>query len=184
MLSLQTLEFLSYPSKHWNSTPVFINIRILILSFKKFDAFILVFITFITLIFLFIVCCVSLLCFLSLYSAGPFQASFMVLSAPNLVFVGCVAFSLVFLHLFLLYKFYWLSMSFPPFSELFLIVCCFFSPCEQHIILVFYFTYTFHLYFAVHVFSESILFRISCSLLLFNPDLLLITFSYLQLVAL
>ena len=100
MLSLQTLEFLSYPSKHWNSTPVFINIRILILSFKKFDAFILVFITFITLIFLFIVCCVSLLCFLSLYSAGPFQASFMVLSAPNLVFVGCVVFSLVFFCIF------------------------------------------------------------------------------------
>ena len=75
-------------------------------------------------------------------------------------------------------------MSFPPFADLFLIVCCFFSPCGQHIILVFYFTCTFHLYFAVHVFSESMLFRISCSLLLFNPDLLLITFSYLQLVAL
>ena len=77
-------------------------------------------------------------------------------------------------------------MSFPPpLFRPFLIVCNFFRSCGQHIILVFYFTYTFHLYFAVHVFFfESVLFRISCSLLLFNPDLLLITFSYLQLVAL
>ena len=47
----------------------------------------------------------------------------------------------------------------------------------------------FHLYFSFILcgpcfFFESVLFRISCSLLLFNPDLLLITFSYLQLVAL
>ena len=33
-------------------------------------------------------------------------------------------------------------------------------------------------------FSESMLFRIACSLLLFNPDLLLIIFSHLQLVTL
>ena len=58
ILSLQTLEFLSYPSKHWNSTPVFISIRILILSFETLGAFRLVFISFIALIFSFIVGCV------------------------------------------------------------------------------------------------------------------------------
>ena len=47
---------------------------------------------------------VSLLGFLSVYSTYPFQASFMVFSSPNLVFVTCVAFSLVFWHLLLLYK--------------------------------------------------------------------------------
>ena len=48
--------------------------------------------------------------FLALY---PFHASFMVFSSPNLAFVACVAFSLVFLHLLLLYKFY--SVFIPPF---------------------------------------------------------------------
>ena len=45
ILSLQTLEFLSYPSKHSNSTPVFTDIRILILSFETLDVFRIVFIT-------------------------------------------------------------------------------------------------------------------------------------------
>ena len=49
---------------------------------------------------------VSLFSFFSLYGANPFQATFMIFSAPNLVFVGCVAFSLLFSHLLLLYKFY------------------------------------------------------------------------------
>ena len=54
----------------------------------------------------------SLSGFLSVYSTYPFQASFMVFSSPNLAFVACVAFSLVFWHL-LLYKFY--SVFIPPF---------------------------------------------------------------------
>ena len=55
---------------------------------------------------------VLLLGFLSVYSTYLFQTSFMVFSSPNLAFVACVAFSLVFWHL-LLYKFY--SVFIPPF---------------------------------------------------------------------
>ena len=110
---------------------------------------------------------VSLFSFFSLCRVNPLQASFMVFSAPYLVFVGCVAFSLLFSHLLLLYKFY-SGCCAPLFRTVFFMVCCFFSPCVRHIILILYLTYTFHLYFGVHVFSVSMLFRISCSFLLFN----------------
>ena len=59
---------------------------------------------------------VSLLGFLSLYSAYPFQVGlFMVFSAPNLVFVVCVTFGLVF-GIFCSYIF---SMSLLPFRIVF-----------------------------------------------------------------
>ena len=174
ILSFQTLEFHPCFYKHSNSDLILRNVRRFQTSFYN---------VYCPHFFVHCLLRVSLLGFLSLYSADPFQASFMVLSAPNLVFVGCVAFSLVFFCIFSPYISF-IEYVIPPLFRPFLIVCYFFSPCGQHIILVFYFTYTFHLYFAVHVFSESMLFRISCSLLLFNPDLLLITFSYLQLVAL
>ena len=115
---------------------------------------------------------VSLFSFFSLYRTYPFQASFMIFSAPNLVFVGCVAFSLLFSHLLLLYKFY-SGCCAPLFRTVFFMVCCFFSPFVRHIILVLYLAYTFHLYFGVCVFSLSMLFPISCSFLLFNPYQLL-----------
>ena len=102
----------------------------------------------------------------------------MVFSALNLVFVACVAFSLNFWH----FCSYLCNMSFPPFSDRFFMVCYSFSPCMRHVILVLYFTYSFQLYFMVCVFSVSIVFRISCSLSLCNPLLLLIIFSFPLLV--
>ena len=73
-------------------------------AFLAIDAFTLVFIRCIAPLF-FIVCCV-LSGFLSPYSTYPFQASFMVFSAPNLVFIAHVAFSLKFWHFLLFYEFY------------------------------------------------------------------------------
>ena len=83
---------------------------------------------------------VSLLGFLSLYSAYPFQAGlFMVFSAPNLVFVVCVTFSLVF-GIFCSYLF---SMSFLPFGIVFHGVLLLLSSCAaRHFGLVFHIFYT------------------------------------------
>ena len=69
---------------------------------------------------------VSLLGFLSLYSAYPSQAGlFMAFSAPNLVFVVCVTFSLVF-GIFWSYLF---SMSLLPFVIVFHGVLLLLSSC-------------------------------------------------------
>ena len=81
------------------------------------------FIKSIALIFLFLLS-VSLLRLHSLYGAYSFQASVMLFSAPNIVFVACVAFNQVFWYLLLLVQY-----VVPPFSDRFFIVCCFFSPC-------------------------------------------------------
>ena len=70
----------------------------------------------------------------------------------------------------------------PPFLGPFFHGLLLLQSCVRHVILVLYLTYTFHLYFAFCVFSVSMLFRISCSLLLFNPYQLLVIFSFLQLV--
>ena len=68
----------------------------------------------------------SLLGFLSLYSAYPSQAGlFMAFSAPNLVFVVCVTFSLVF-GIFWSYLF---SMSLLPFVIVFHGVLLLLSSC-------------------------------------------------------
>ena len=82
---------------------------------------------------------VSLLGFLSLYSAYPFQAGlFMVFSAPNLVFVVCVTFSLVF-GIFCSYLF---SMSLLPFVIVFHGVLLLLSSCAaRHFGLVFHIFY-------------------------------------------
>ena len=83
---------------------------------------------------------VSLLGFLSLYRVYPFQAGlFMVFSAPNLVFVVCVTFSLVF-GIFCSYLF---SMSFLPFGIVFHGVLLLLSSCAaRHFGLVFHIFYT------------------------------------------
>ena len=70
----------------------------------------------------------------------------------------------------------------PPFLGPFFRGLLLLQSCVRHVILVLYLTYTFDLYFAFCVFSVSMLFRISCSLLLFNPYQLLVIFSFLQLV--
>ena len=82
---------------------------------------------------------VSLLGFLSLYSAYPFQAGlFMVFSAPNLVFVVCVTLSLVF-GIFCSYLF---SMSLLPFGIVFHGVLLLLSSCAaRHFGLVFHIFY-------------------------------------------
>ena len=100
---------------------------------------------------------VSLLGFPSLYSAHPFQVGlFQVFSAPNLVFVVCVTFSLVF-GIFCSYLF---SMWLLPFGSVFDGVCGFFCPHVRRVILVLYFTFS--IYFAVRVFSVCVHLRISC----------------------
>ena len=89
---------------------------------------------------------VSLLGFLSLCSAYVFQAGFIVFSAPNLVFVACIAFSLVF-GIFCSYLF---SISILPFGA-------FFSWCVASFVLVygasFWSSISHFLYFAVRVSS-------------------------------
>ena len=112
-------------------------------AFLALDVFRLVFITFFALIFLLLFLFssrVSLLGFLSLYSAYPFQAGlFMVFSAPNLVFVVCVTFSLVF-GIFCSYLF---SMSLLPFGIVFHGVLLLLSSCAaRHFGLVFHIFYT------------------------------------------
>ena len=123
-------------------------------AFLALDAFRLVFITCFP-HFLFS-SRVSLLGFLSLCSAYVFQAGFMVFSAPNLVFVACVAFSLVF-GIFCSYLF---SISILPFGT-------FFSWCVASFVLVcgasFWSSISHFLYFAVRVFLRVLL-AISCSL--------------------
>ena len=98
---------------------------------------------------------VSLLGFLSLYSAYPFQAGlFMVFSAPNLVFVVCVTFSLVF-GIFCSYLF---SMSLLPFGIVFHGVLLLLSSCAaRHFGLVFHIFYTLRSVFLLYI-------RISCCL--------------------
>ena len=99
----------------------------------------LVFTTCFALIFLFS-SRVSLLGFLSLYSAYSFQAGlFMVFSASNLVFVVCVIFCLVF-GIFCSYLF---SMSLLPFGIVFHGVLRLLSSCAvPHFGLVFHIFYT------------------------------------------
>ena len=148
-------------------------------AFLALDVFRLVFITCFTLIyfitFLF-VSRVSLLGFLSLYSAYPFQAGlFMVFSAPNLVFVVCVTFCLVF-GIFCSYLF---SMSLLPFGIVFHGVLLLLSSCAaRHFGLVFHIFYTLRSVFFLYAcsFAYPVVCRVFCS------RSLLLTFSFPQLV--
>ena len=111
-------------------------------AFLALDVFRLVFITCFALFFLKLLLFssrVSLLGFLSLYSAYPFQAGlFVVFSAPNLVFAVCVTFSLVF-GIFCSYLF---RMSLLPFVNVFHGVLLLFSSCAaRHFGLVFHIFY-------------------------------------------
>ena len=118
----------------------------------------------------------SLLGFLSRYSAYPFQAGlFMVFSAPNLVFVVCVTFSLVF-GIFCSYLF---SMSFLPFGIVFHGVLLLLSSCAaRHFGLAFHIFYTLRSVFFLYAcsFAYPVVCRVFCS------RLLLLTFSFPQLV--
>ena len=117
----------------------------------------------------------SLLGFLSRYSAYPFQAGlFMVFSAPSLVFVVCVTFSLI----FGISCSYLFSMSFLPFGIDFM-VCYFFCPHVRSVILVLYFTFSI---LCCPCFSVCVLLHLSCSLSRFYSRSLLLTFSFPQLV--
>ena len=111
-------------------------------AFLALDVFRLVFITCFSLIYFIIflfLSRVSLLGFLSLYSAYPFQAGlFMVFSAANLVFVVCVTLSLVF-GIFCSYLF---SMLLLPFVIVFHGVLPPLSSCAaRHLGLVFHIFY-------------------------------------------
>ena len=80
----------------------------------------------------------SLLGFLSLYSAYSFEAGLaMVFSAPNLVFVVCVTFCLVF---GIFCSIYLVCRS--SLLGSFFMVCCFFCPHVRRVILVLYFTFS------------------------------------------
>ena len=94
---------------------------------------------------------VSLLGFLSRYSAYPFQPGlFMVFSALNLVFEVCVIFSLVF-GIFCSYIF---SMSLLPFGIVFHGVLLLLSSCAaRHFGLVFHIFYTLWSVFFLHACS-------------------------------
>ena len=138
-------------------------------AFLALDVFRLVFITCFTLIyfitFLF-VSRVSLLGFLSLYSAYPFQAGFfMVFSAPNLVFVVCVTWILA----FGIFRSYLFSMLFLPFVIVFHGVLPLLSSCGAR-----HFGLVFHIFY--------ILLRTSCSLSRLSLRSLLLTFSFPQLI--
>ena len=119
---------------------------------------------------------VSLLGFLSLYSAYPFQAGlFMVFSAPNLVFVVCVTFSLVF-GIFCSYLF---SMSLLPFGIVFHGVLLLLSSCAaRHFGLVFHIFYTLRSVFFLYACSFA--YPVVCRV--FYSRSLLLTFSFPQLV--
>ena len=94
---------------------------------------------------------VSLLGFLSLYSAYSFQAGlFMVFSAPNLVFVVCVTFCLVF-GIFCSYLF---SMSLLPFGIVFHGVLLLLSSCAAR-----HFGLAFHIFYTL----RSVFFLYACS---------------------
>ena len=81
---------------------------------------------------------VSLLGFLSLYSAYSFQAGLFMVSAPNLVFVVCVTFCLVFGICFYIF-----SMSLLPFGIVFHGVLLLLSSCAApHFGLAFHIFYT------------------------------------------
>ena len=138
-------------------------------AFLALDVFRLVFITCFSLIYFIIflfLSRVSLLGFLSLYSAYPFQAGFfMVFSAPNLVFVVCVTLSLAF-GIFCSYLF---SMLFLPFVIVFHGVLPLLSSCAAR-----HFGLVFHIFY--------ILLRTSCSLSRLSLRSLLLTFSFPQLV--
>ena len=120
---------------------------------------------------------VSLLGFLNLYSAYPFQAGlFMVFSAPNLVLVVCVTSSLYLASSALIYSVYRSSLLGSFFMawcvSSFVLMCgASFWSCISHF-----------LYFAVRVFSVCVLLPISCSLSRFYSRSLLLTFSFPQLV--
>ena len=123
---------------------------------------------------------VSLLGFLSLYSTYPFEASFRVFSSPNLVFVACVSFSLVFWRLLLLYQFYSVCRS-PFFRIIFLGVLLLQSlcaACQFGLVLHFYFSFILYgpCFFCRHAFLNILQFA------LFNPHSLLIIFFFPQLV--
>ena len=119
---------------------------------------------------------VSLLGFLSLYSAYSFQAGlFMVFSAPNLVFVVCVTFCLVF-GIFCSYLF---SMSLLLFGIVFHGVLLLLSSCAaRHFGLTFHIFYTLRSVFFLYAcsFAYPVVCRVFCS------RLLLLTFSFPQLV--
>ena len=119
---------------------------------------------------------VSLLGFLSLYSAYSFQAGlFMVFFAPNLLFVVCVTFCLVF-GIFCSYLF---SMSLLPFGIVFHGVLLLLSSCAAR-----------HFGLAFHIFNtlRSVFFLFACSFAypvvcrVFCSRSLLLTFSFPQLV--
>ena len=100
---------------------------------------------------------VSLLGFLSLYSAYPFQAGlFMVFSAPNLVFVVCVTFSLV----FVMFSYYLFSISLLPFAIVFHGVLLILSSCaERHFGLILHIFYTLRsVFFCIRAPSHILLF--------------------------
>ena len=93
---------------------------------------------------------VSLLGFLSLYSAYSFQAGLFMVSAPNLVFVVCVTFCLVF-GIFCSYLF---SMSLLPFGIVFHGVLLLLSSCAAH-----HFGLVFHIFYSL----RSVFFLHACS---------------------
>ena len=108
-------------------------------------------------------------------SITHFQTCFYNVYCPHFLIVYCVGHW----HLLLLYKFYSVCHA-PLFRTIFSWFVASLVLCD--VMLVLYLTYTFHLYFAFCVFSVSMLFRISCSLLVFHPYELLVIFSFLQLV--
>ena len=117
----------------------------------------------------------SLLGFLSRYTAYPFQAGlFMIFSAPNLVFVVCYFQSSIW-HLLL----FFIQYVVPPFWDRF-------SWCVASFVIMcgasFWSWISHFLYFAVRVFSACVLLRISCSLSRVYSRSLLLTFSFPQLV--
>ena len=142
-------------------------------AFLALDVFRLVFITCFALIFLFS-SRVSLSSFLSLYSAYPFQPGlFMVFSAPNLVFVMCVTFSLVF-GIFCSYLF---GMSLLPFGIVFHGGLLLLTSCAAR-----HFGFVFHIFYTL----RSVFFLYACSFAypvvcrVFYSRSLLLTFSFPQ----
>ena len=123
---------------------------------------------------------VAFLRFFNLYSAYLFQGSLMVISAPNLVFVACIAFSLVSRHLLLLYKVYSVLLCSPFLVRFLWYVASLVVCAARHFGLVFHLHLSFILcrpcFFCKHGLSNI------HSLLLFNSYLLLVIFSFLQLV--
>ena len=144
-------------------------------AFLALDVFRLVFITCFALIFFVFLSRVSLLGFLSLYSAYPFQAGlFMVFSAPNLVFVVC-HFQSSLCNVLLLF----IQYIAPPFWDRF-------SWCIAYFVLMCgasFWSYTSHfLYFEVRVFLYPCSFAYPVVCRVFYSRSLLLTFSFPQVV--